>query len=139
MRYLFYEEFYANSLQLHHEHTFSKPTKYYWRELLTDFFPYGFLHLTLRSNKPFPFSLPTQEKSIFQLCNTDLVWCLIFRKVLGRMPSPAENKMAFDSGWRNVLLNRLIYIKKVYDERNVNKRNVKHLPVTSKRIVQSKS
>lgn len=87
-------------------------------------------HLSLKCNK---------ETVLFllQLCNANSVWKLLFIKVLGRLPSPTETQMASEFGWRDVLYNRLIYIKKIYIERNV-KRNIKPTPPALKRTLKTK-
>lgn len=74
--------------------------------------------------------------SFIQLCNTNSVWEILFMKVLGRLPSPSETKMASEFGWKDVLFNRLIYIQKIYAERNV-KRNFKPTP-SGMKILQNR-
>nr|XP_023019063.1 uncharacterized protein LOC111507909 [Leptinotarsa decemlineata] len=65
--------------------------------------------------------LSRTSKIFMELCNADAVWLTIFKKVLKRGPSREENRMAFDSGWKEVLKKRMAYIKKAFAENKLKK------------------
>ncbi|KAJ8943590.1 hypothetical protein NQ318_006592 [Aromia moschata] len=60
----------------------------------------------------------SETSTIFrELCNTEPIWYMMFRKVLRKNPTPEDKMMAFDYGWKEVLKMRLLLIKKASESK----------------------
>ncbi|KAJ8983468.1 hypothetical protein NQ317_014926 [Molorchus minor] len=57
--------------------------------------------------------LSQTSKILRELCDTELFWCMMFKKVMRKTPSCQDKIMAFDYNWREVLKMRKLLSKKV--------------------------
>ncbi|XP_023310713.1 uncharacterized protein LOC111691709 [Anoplophora glabripennis] len=78
------------------------------------------------------------NKIFFELCNTELVWLMMFQKILNRSPSIEEKRMALEYGWREVLKKRMAYIRKVFNENKQQKKKQLADPTRNKKVVKAK-
>lgn len=58
-------------------------------------------------------ALSQTSKIFFELCNTDAVWKIIFRKKIRRPIARDDCKSALDVGWKKLLMKKMLLRKKV--------------------------
>ncbi|CAH1119617.1 unnamed protein product [Phaedon cochleariae] len=83
--------------------------------------PKVFLNILKYLNTNDVLRMSLTSKIFLELCNSDLVWQLLFTKVLQRSPSKEEKRLAMDCGWKEVLKKRMTYIRKVFVENRAKK------------------
>ncbi|CAH1135289.1 unnamed protein product [Ceutorhynchus assimilis] len=78
------------------------------------------------------FNLMSCSKIIYELCNQEDAWRIVFIKKFGRAPSREENVLAMNMSWKDIFKKRLDYVRKAL--KNTNENTMKKKRETKKSI-----